>query len=83
MKCKLMQVNLFHDSLEISMPIYGHTEASRRSIYIMTTSGQCIRQSKIQFYKNIKRTTCHILLIENELIFNDKLNKLVTIETMV
>ena len=47
---------LFHDSLEISMPIYDHTETSRHSIYIFATSGQYIRQSEIQFYKNIKRT---------------------------
>ena len=60
--------------LEISMPIYDHTEASRRSIYIFANSGQYIRQSKIQFYKNIKRTKCHILSIENELTFNDKLS---------
>ena len=65
---------LFYDSVEISMPIYDHTDASRRSIYIFATSGQYIRQSKIQFYKNIKRTKCHILSIENELTFNDKLS---------
>ena len=64
---------LFHGFLEISMPIYDHTEASRRSIYIFATIGQYIRQSKIQFYKNVKRTKCHILSIENELTFNDKL----------
>ena len=69
-----MYYKLFHDSLEISMPIYDHTEASRRSIYIFATSGKYIRQSKIQFYNNINRTKCHILSIENELTFNDKLS---------
>ena len=65
---------LFHDSLEISMSIYDHAEAPRRSIYIFESSGQYIRQNKIQFYKNLKRTKCHIVSMENEFTFSDKLS---------